>query len=343
MAMDTKGLPTDFVTGRLAGGRRRQRPIWSPRGRRFTVAAGAVAVAVALTFTAPGAAAASAGYRFLEFYVGVFALVALSLTVMGGLIATDRSVLLIRHRVLLQTAHRLTSALALGCLALHITMKVVETHASALDVLVPFLCPHRRLFMGLGTIAFYLMVLLAWTGVIRARFAQSPRPWLWRVMHIAAYPAWLSAIVHGLGSGRHAAAWVSASYAICGAAVALGLLVRVGVALGRRKATRTTLRMRPVPAESAHVAAGTPAAPTVGPFSPAAQRPVAVPPGSPVVIPRPPVSGAPPASRAPSPAAAVAPRQRRRRASPVPSPPRTPLEDASDEEFWVHMRGDALR
>jgi hypothetical protein len=341
MAVGIPGVPTDLATGRLVDGRRRRRPSWW-RGRRLAATAVAVAVTAAITFTAPGAAVASAGYRFLEYYTGVFALVALSLTVMGGLSATNRSVLLARHRVLLQTAHRLTALLALGCLVVHITLKVVETHASALDVFVPFLSPHRRLFMGLGTIAFYLMVFLAWTGVIRARFAQSPRPWLWRVMHIAAYPAWLLAIVHGLSSGRHAAAWVSASYALCAAAVALGLLVRVGVARGRRTASTTGI-VRPVPADSAHVAAGAAATQTVGLSSPAV-RPKAVPAGSPVVVPpRPPVCSAPAASRTSVPPAPVAPPRRRRGASRVPPPPRTPLEDASDDEFWIHMRGDALR
>src|SRR5262245_58695311 len=59
--------------------------------------------------THPGATAVSQGHRFLEYYSGVFSLVALSLTVMGGIVATDRLVLLVRHRVLMQAVHRATA------------------------------------------------------------------------------------------------------------------------------------------------------------------------------------------------------------------------------------------
>src|SRR4051812_25585497 len=69
-------------------------------------AAAAALAASALTLTGPGLAAARAVGHFLDFYGGVFCLVALSLAVMGGLLATDRLLLQVRHRILLQGVHR---------------------------------------------------------------------------------------------------------------------------------------------------------------------------------------------------------------------------------------------
>src|SRR5690349_16285082 len=100
----------------------------------------------AASFTRPGMAALAAVHWFLEFYSGVFSLVALSLTVMGGLASTDRIILLIRHRVLLQAVHRGLATTAMVFLVIHISLKVAEAHASVLDVVVPFVGSHRVIY-----------------------------------------------------------------------------------------------------------------------------------------------------------------------------------------------------
>ena len=53
-------------------------------------------------------------FAYTEFYVGVVTLVSLSITIMVGLVATDRLVLSIRQRVLLQSAHRTTGIIAVS-------------------------------------------------------------------------------------------------------------------------------------------------------------------------------------------------------------------------------------
>ncbi|WP_345636840.1 hypothetical protein, partial [Rugosimonospora acidiphila] len=187
-----------------------------------------------LAFTGAGKAVISAVYNFLEFYSGVFSLVSLSIAVMVGLAATDRIVLMVRHRVLLQAVHRATASTAMVFLGIHIFTKIVEGHASVVDVVVPFLASHRVLYVGLGTLASYLMILVTWTGIIRGRFAGSAHPGLWRVVHASAYLSWVFALFHGLESGRHAKTWVTVSYVVCVLLVGLALLVRLSVTWGRR-------------------------------------------------------------------------------------------------------------
>ncbi|SDY94522.1 DMSO/TMAO reductase YedYZ, heme-binding membrane subunit [Micromonospora pattaloongensis] len=169
-------------------------------------------------------------YFFVDFYAGVFTLVSLSITVMAGLICTDRIVLKAPHRVLMQAVHRTTGTLAVTFLALHILTQVSLGRVGAADVLVPFL---GGLYVGFGTLAAFLMTGVFWTGLIRSRFLGG-KPWMWRALHSTAYASWPVALLHGLNAGRPPAAWVTASYFVCVGMVAVALLVRLSVNYGRR-------------------------------------------------------------------------------------------------------------
>lgn len=188
----------------------------------------------AAMLTGVGSTAYAYGFFFTEFFAGVVTLVALSLTVMMGLLATDRLVLLIRHRVLLQSAHRAAGILGVVGLVLHALTKIATGRAAGTDAVVPFV-GGRGLYVGLGTVAALLMVSVLWTGIVRARFAGVGPKWLWRTLHSAAYLSWPFAIVHGLNAGRPAKPWVVLSYLACVLLVVLALLVRLSVSLGRRR------------------------------------------------------------------------------------------------------------
>ncbi|MFC8619777.1 hypothetical protein ACFT9M_25670 [Micromonospora purpureochromogenes] len=175
----------------------------------------------------------SYGFFFTEFFAGVVALVALSLTVMMGLLATDRLVLKIPHRVLLQSAHRATGVLGVAGLVFHVITKVAIGRAGPTDAVVPFV-GGRGLYVGLGTVAAFLMVSVLWTGIIRVRFAGVGPKWFWRALHSMAYVAWPFALLHGLNAGRAAASWVTLSYLACVLLVVAALLVRLSVHLGKR-------------------------------------------------------------------------------------------------------------
>ncbi|SCF43550.1 ferric reductase-like transmembrane domain-containing protein [Micromonospora saelicesensis] len=187
----------------------------------------------AIMLTGVGQTAYAYGFFFTEFFAGVVSLVALSLTVMLGLLATDRLVLRISHRVLMQSAHRATGVLGVAGLGFHVLTKVATGRAAATDALVPFV-GGRGLYVGLGTVAALLMVSVIWTGIIRARFAGVGPKWLWRTLHSTAYLAWPFAVFHGLNAGRAAAPWVMFSYLGCILLVVLALLVRFSVTIGRR-------------------------------------------------------------------------------------------------------------
>jgi hypothetical protein len=174
-------------------------------------------------------------FAYTEFYVGVVALVSLSITIMVGLVATDRLVLSIRQRVLLQSAHRTTGVIAVVALFIHVWTKAAMGYIGVIDVFVPFLAPYKTMFIGFGTISGYVMVMVMWTGIARSRFIGRGKPWMWRGIHAISYLMWPIALMHGLGAGRAAATWVVVSYVICILAVLVGLAVRLSVRLNRRK------------------------------------------------------------------------------------------------------------
>jgi hypothetical protein len=163
--------------------------------------------------------------RFLLFYAGVLALVALTAAVGVGVVAADRVVMTPASRVVAQAVHRAVSFAALAFLAIHIVLEIVAHRSHVIDAFVPFLAHGRTFYIGLGTIASDLVVILVMTGIARGRFATG-RPWTWRAIHATAYLAWPLAIVHGLLAGRTAKPYVDWSYGACLAAVGLALVIR---------------------------------------------------------------------------------------------------------------------
>jgi hypothetical protein len=137
----------------------------------FAVAITGIVVIVAfLALTTTGHVIDAATQHFMLFYAGVFALIALCASTGLGLIATDRVFLHAGHRVLAQSAHRAASFGAVTFLIIHIVTEILAQRVHALDAVVPFLSPFRTFYIGLGTIASDLILLVFITGIMRGRF-----------------------------------------------------------------------------------------------------------------------------------------------------------------------------
>jgi len=253
--------------------RRRVRPVAgrrAPRCRRLLpafllsaviIVTPVLGAAMAAVHTAEGQVIAAAVQRFLLYYSGVFALVALTAAVGAGLLAADKIVLPPGRRVAAQAVHRAISLVALAALATHIVFEIIAHRARVTDAFVPFLTQRRTFYMGVGTIASDLVVLIIATGIVRRRFAGGRVPWAWRVLHVTAYLAWPFALLHGLLGGRPAQPYVNWSYAACLAAVALALVVRhVAKVRGRDTAGQPVPDRASWPAHAAAPAGTRPAA-----------------------------------------------------------------------------------
>ena len=230
---------------------RQARPGGTTRSRSGTWILLSVTLAGACVALAAGGPAQdrvvlAAVQRFMLAYSGVFALVSLTAAVAAGLVATDRIVMTPPGRVVSQGMHRALSLAAAGFLATHVLLEILAHRSRPVDAVAPFLASGRTLYLGLGTIASDLVLIILATGVARHRFAAG-WPGAWRAVHVTAYLAWPLAIAHGLLAGRQPRPYVDWSYGGCLAAVALALLIRlVTTPRGRTQAARR--RIRPPPA-----------------------------------------------------------------------------------------------
>ncbi len=191
-----------------------------------TMVAATVIIVFVLAMTRAGRDIDAATQRFMLFYAGVFALIGLTGSVMVGLVATDRIVMTPGHRVMAQAVHRAASFGALAFLVIHIVTEILAQRAHILDAFIPFLSPFRTFYIGLGTIASDLILLIVITSILRKRFTTHGKAWRWRAIHYSAYVAFVFGVLHGLLGGRDAKPYVDWSYGFAIALVALGLAVR---------------------------------------------------------------------------------------------------------------------
>jgi hypothetical protein len=85
---------------------------------------------------------------------------------------------------------------------LHVITTVADGYApiSFLNAVLPFTSSYRPVWLGLGAVAFDLLLALTITSLLRARIGYGR----WRALHWLAYASWPIALVHGLGTGTDA-------------------------------------------------------------------------------------------------------------------------------------------
>ncbi len=191
-----------------------------------TLITGLVVLVFALVMTKPGQDIDAATQHFMLFYAGVFALIGLTASVGVGLVATDRILMTPGHRVMAQAVHRAVSFGALAFLVIHIVTEILAQRAHVIDAFIPFLSPYRTFYIGLGTIASDLILLIVVTSIWRKRFTAHRKAWRWRAIHYSSYLAFVFGVLHGLLGGRAAKPYVDWSYGFAIALTALAVVVR---------------------------------------------------------------------------------------------------------------------
>ena len=157
---------------------------------------------------------------------GAAALVLLTVSVVIGALHTARWRSPRTPRFVVDDVHRVTSLLALALVAAHVVTSVLDSFAPVrvTDAFVPFAGVYRPTWLGLGAIAFDLMLVLAVTSIYRSRIGYRA----WRVIHVSAWACWPPALLHALGTGSDVKrGWMLALGLGCAAAVALALGARL--------------------------------------------------------------------------------------------------------------------
>jgi DMSO/TMAO reductase YedYZ heme-binding membrane subunit len=170
---------------------------------------------------------------YLSRGTGVVSLLLLTAVLVLGIAGSLRA----RPRVLLSGLHRSLPLLAIAFVAAHVLTTVADGYApiGVKDAILPFLSPYRPVWLGLGTVAFDLLLALVATSLLRARLGLRG----WRAVHWLAYLSWPVAVMHGLGTGTDGkSGWLVVLTVACAVAVGAAVLLRVlltpGLEAGRR-------------------------------------------------------------------------------------------------------------
>jgi ferric reductase like protein len=171
---------------------------------------------------------------------GVVALALLTATVVLGVAGVNRFATPRWPRLVTSGLHRNLSLMAVGFLLAHILTALLDTYAPVglAAVVLPFSSAYRPFWLGLGTLAFDLLLAVVATSLLRARLRYRS----WRAVHWAGYAAWPIALWHGLGTGTDGRLpWLLVIDAVCVLSVLAALWWRLSLAGpdGRRGAVAT--------------------------------------------------------------------------------------------------------
>jgi sulfoxide reductase heme-binding subunit YedZ len=171
--------------------------------------------------------------------LGVCALLLLTASVALGVLTTARWRSARWPRFVTAGLHRNLTLLAIGFVVVHVLTTILDGYTSIglKDAVIPFLSSYRPVWLGLGAIAFDLLLVLVATSLLRERIGYR----VWRYVHWLAYASWPVALVHALGTGSDAqVGWMRLVGAGSIAVVVLATLARFALRRGLPGSARVT-------------------------------------------------------------------------------------------------------
>lgn len=202
----------------------------------------AIAVGVVMGVSVPvatsGLAAAWDGNRqsivwLVERVLGFGAYLAITGSVIYGLLLTTRLLDAIAHRPITFNLHQDLASVGVALAAVHGALLLLDHSVpfTLAQVIVPGLAPHAPLAVGVGQVAFYLAAIVTGSFYLRRRMGQRA----WRTLHYLAFLAFAGATAHGIAAGSDASTpWAQLLYIFATAVVAFLLVYRIGMAVSAR-------------------------------------------------------------------------------------------------------------
>lgn len=164
-------------------------------------------------------------YWYLARGTGAVSLILLTASVVFGILGPLRFAAPRWPRFAIDALHRDVSLLVVVVLAVHIVTSVLDSFApiKLTDAVIPFVSAYRPLWMGLGALAFDLLLALVITSLLRRHIGYRG----WRAIHWLAYASWPVAVLHGLGTGTDTKIWWMLILTVaCVGAVAVACWIR---------------------------------------------------------------------------------------------------------------------
>jgi hypothetical protein len=213
---------------------------------RWGLAAVAVGIVAGATVpgTASGIAAVVDGNRaslpwLLERLFAFLAYLALTGSVMYGLLLSTKVLDHLAHRPVSFLLHKDLAAIGVGLAAIHGVLLGLDQTVpfSMRQILVPGAAPHATLAVAFGQVALYLALVVTGSFYLRRRIGHRA----WRALHYLTFLAFLGATVHGIAAGTDSSSgWATAIYMSAATAVTFLLVYRIVLSLGQRLADSRT-------------------------------------------------------------------------------------------------------
>lgn len=169
---------------------------------------------------------------------GVTALVLMTISVAAGILTRSGRPLVALPRFGVTELHRNTALLGTGLIGVHLITLLADPYAQLrlIDFVVPFLGSYRPVWLGLGTLAVDLLLVVLLTSLLRHRLGLRA----FRVVHWTTYALWPIALAHGLGNGTDVGhPWFLILAATCTVTVLSALAWRLSHNFGEYDAVRS--------------------------------------------------------------------------------------------------------
>ena len=165
-------------------------------------------------------------YWYLTRGTGAVALLLLTAGLVLGVMGPTRFRTRRLPRFAVSGLHRNVTLLALAFVVVHVVTTILDgyTPIGVRDVVIPFAASYRPFWLGLGAVAFDLLLALIVTSLLRNRLGFRA----WKAVHWLAYASWPVALVHALGTGSDArSTWLVVLAVVCTTAVVSAVLWRI--------------------------------------------------------------------------------------------------------------------
>lgn len=170
----------------------------------------------------------------------LLAYLALTGSIIYGLLLSTRILDRIAHRAVSFTLHQDLSSIGLALALVHAAVLMLDRSVpySPLEVVVPFSGPYRPIWVGLGQITLGLTMVVLFSFYVRRRMGQRT----WRRLHYLSFVAFFGATAHGLMAGSDAAAdWVFLGYLAMTAVVVFLFVYRVVLSVAQRRGSEVAV------------------------------------------------------------------------------------------------------
>ncbi|WEG12092.1 ferric reductase-like transmembrane domain-containing protein [Pullulanibacillus sp. KACC 23026] len=108
----------------------------------------------------------------------------------------------------------------------HILILIVDSYQpyTIKEIFIPFVAQYDRIASGLGTLAFFIIVIVLFTSdVMRSKMNKK----VWKRIHLMVFPAWLLMLIHGVVMGSDTkTVWGTSVYWISGIIIIILFLVK---------------------------------------------------------------------------------------------------------------------